>query len=114
MDNNLFQIRVTGILVNCGKVLLVKQNVSSDRVWSLPGGRLEAGESLEQGIVREMAEETGLQTRALRLLYLCDKIDSIPPMLHITFLMERVSGELTLPTNEFDENPIHDVRMIPI
>ena len=114
MNNNLFQIRATGILVEYGKILLVKQNVSSNRAWSLPGGRLEVGESLEQGIVREMAEETGVQTRVVRLLYLCDKPDSVSPILHITFLMERLSGELTLPTNEFDENPIHDVRMVPI
>jgi len=35
-------------------------------------------------------------------------------LLHITFLLERESGQITLPTNEYDENPIHDVRMVSI
>ena len=34
--------------------------------------------------------------------------------MHITFLLSRVSGEVTLPTNEFDENSISDVRFVPV
>lgn len=34
--------------------------------------------------------------------------------MHITFLLERVCGKIILPTNEFDENPIYDVKMIDI
>jgi ADP-ribose pyrophosphatase YjhB (NUDIX family) len=112
--NNLFQVRVVGVLIEQDKILLVNQKVSSDRSWSLPGGRLENGETLEQGVIREVLEETGLSTRVIRLLYVCDKPDSTPPLLHITFLLERESGELALPTNEFDSNPIHDVRMVRI
>lgn len=40
MSNN-FQIRVTGILIHQGKILIVKQKLSDKRLWSLPGGRLE-------------------------------------------------------------------------
>ena len=29
-------------------------------------------------------------------------------------MLERIEGEITLPSNEFDRNPIHDVQMIPI
>ncbi len=50
MNNNLFQIRVTGILVENGKILLVNQRVNENRSWSLPGGRLEHDETLENGI----------------------------------------------------------------
>ena len=41
-----FQIRVTGVLVENGAILLVKQRLSKDRAWSLPGGRLEQGETI--------------------------------------------------------------------
>jgi len=51
-------------------------------------------------------------TRVEKLLYICDKIDCTPPILHITFLLQKVSGEIILPTNEFDENPISDVRYV--
>jgi ADP-ribose pyrophosphatase YjhB (NUDIX family) len=112
--NNCFQIRVTGILIERGKILIVKQRVTPGRAWSLPGGRLENGETLEQGVVREVLEETGLSTNVVKLLYLCDKPDASPPILHITFLLERESGKISLPTNEYDSNPIHDVRMVYI
>ena len=112
MNNILFQIRVTGILIEYGALLLVKQ-YHADRSWSLPGGRAEAGERLEQAITREMAEETGLLVRVDKLLYVCDKPDSSPPLLHVTFELTRIGGELRLPTNEYDANPIGDVRFVP-
>jgi mutator protein MutT len=112
--NNCFQIRVTGILIERGKILIVKQRVTPGRAWSLPGGRLENGETLEQGVVREVLEETGLSANVVKLLYLCDKPDASPPILHITFLLERESGKITLPTNEYDSNPIQDVQMVYI
>lgn len=112
--NNLLQVRVTGILIEDDKILLVNQNVTSDRKWSLPGGRVEQGETLEEAIVREIEEETGLATRVSKLLYLCDKPDASPSLLHITFLLEKIGGQTRLPSNEFDQNPIHDVEMVPI
>ncbi|NOU94269.1 NUDIX domain-containing protein [Paenibacillus sp. LMG 31456] len=111
--NDLLQVRVTGILIENEQILLVKQQVSNSRAWSLPGGRVEQGETLEDSIVRELLEETGLHTRVVRLLYLCDVPQANPSLIHISFLMERMEGELTLPTNEFDKNPITDVRMVP-
>ncbi|WP_050794349.1 NUDIX hydrolase [Paenibacillus curdlanolyticus] len=112
--SNLLQVRVTGILVESGCILLVKQNVTSDRKWSLPGGRVEQGETLEEAIVREIAEETGFITTVSKLLYLCDKPDASPSLLHITFLLQRIGGNLRLPSNEFDHNPISDVAMVPV
>jgi len=110
----LFQVRVTGVLIDGGQILIVKQRLSASRDWSLPNGRLQAGETLEEAVVREVVEETGLVTKVDRLLYVCDKVDAVPPLLHITFRLSRVGGSLRLPTNEYDENPIQDVRMVPI
>ncbi len=111
--NVLFQIRVTGVLIEDRKILLVKQKLSS-RDWSLPGGRLERGELLEEGIIREVYEETGLKTKIIKLLYVCDKPDVDPQLIHITFLLKRIKGEIRLPSNELDDNPIQDVQMVPI
>ena len=110
---NVMQVRVTGILIEGEKLLLVKQKVAN-RNWSLPGGRVENGETLEEAMIREMREETGLEVNIQKLLYVCDKPDTRPSLLHITFLLERIEGEITLPSNEFDHNPIHDVQMVPI
>ena len=47
-----------------GRLLLIQRGHAPHRgSWSLPGGRIEAGESPEQAIVREVREETGLDVR---------------------------------------------------
>ena len=112
MDKYSFQIRVTGILIENNQLLLVKQRVSPGRAWSLPGGRVEAGETLDEAIKREMLEETGLEIKVEKLLYVCDKTDCDPPILHITFLLSKAGGKMLLPTNAFDNNPISDIKFV--
>lgn len=110
----IFNIRITGILIENNEILLVQQKLSDKRNWSLPGGRLERGETISQGLIREMKEETGLDVEIVRMLYLCDVAASSNTILHITFLLRRIGGEIELPSNEFDENPIYDVKFVPI
>jgi 8-oxo-dGTP diphosphatase len=48
-----------------GRLLLIRRGHDPHRgSWSLPGGRVEAGESVEQAVEREVLEETGLVVRA--------------------------------------------------
>ena len=52
-----------------GRLLLVRRgHAPSAGLWSVPGGRVEAGESEVEAVVREMAEETGLRVRPERVL----------------------------------------------
>jgi ADP-ribose pyrophosphatase YjhB (NUDIX family) len=52
-----------------GRLLLIKRGHEPGAgLWSLPGGRIEAGETDAEALVREMLEETGLQVEPGRLL----------------------------------------------
>jgi ADP-ribose pyrophosphatase YjhB (NUDIX family) len=73
--------------------------------WSIPGGALEIGETLREGVARELLEETGIEVRVLDLIEVFDRIypgnGAAPPnpgrpRFHYViadYLCERVSGE---------------------
>lgn len=54
------------LLIEDDKVLLQKR--SDNGLWGLPGGGMDAGESMAECAVREMWEETGIETRVTRLI----------------------------------------------
>lgn len=63
-------IRVAIAVVEKGPLFLIerrKQKIGS-LVWSLPGGRLKAGERSEDAAVREVKEETGVSAQAVSML----------------------------------------------
>ena len=52
-----------------GRLLLIRRgHAPSAGLWSVPGGRMEPGETEAQAVVREVAEETGLRVRADRVV----------------------------------------------
>ena len=58
-----------------GKVLIVKRKYDPlAGQWSLPGGGVELGETLEESIVREMLEETGLDIEVGPVIEVFDRI----------------------------------------
>ena len=113
----LVKVRATAVLIENGNILLVEQKIgaSVQRAWSLPGGAVEPGETLEACLVREMQEETGLHVAIERLLYVCDRIADGRHVVHITFAVKRIGGWLhTGLEPEAGANPIHGVRMVPL
>ncbi len=57
------------------KVLLTKR--SDNGLWCVPGGQMEAGESVEECCIREVFEETGLQVRTIRLIAVYSNRDQL-------------------------------------
>ncbi len=110
-------VRATGILIEDDCILLVEQRVTASlkRVWSLPGGTVESGETLEACLIREMKEETGLDVAVDKLLYVCDRIMDEHHTIHLTFLIKRLGGQLQVGFEpEREANPIKSVRMAPL
>lgn len=108
------KIRITAVVLRNDNILLVEQNVDNARGWSLPGGGLEEGETLEDGIVRELIEETGITVKVKELLYLCDYIRNDRHVVHMTFLAEAPNDEIGETTPGLDENPIKSISYVPI
>jgi ADP-ribose pyrophosphatase YjhB (NUDIX family) len=106
------RVRVTGVVVEDGRILLLNQDTDTGRSWSLPGGKLEAGETLAQALVREMKEETGLDIEPGRLLYVCDHLPA--QVVHMTFEARRTGGTLGDIMAGADTTPIRGVDFVPV
>ena len=64
-----------GVIIADDRVLLARRGSEPMRgEWSIPGGVLEVGESLAEGVARELREETGLAVRVLELIEALDRI----------------------------------------
>ncbi len=68
-------VGVGAVIVDEGRVVLIKRKYEPlAGQWSLPGGTLEIGESLEAGVAREMREETGLEVAVGPVVDVFDRI----------------------------------------
>lgn len=100
-------VGVGGVVIEKGRALLIKRG--SEPLlgqWSIPGGTLELGESLQEGVARELLEETGLEVQVLDMIEVFDRIFTEPgdggegnrrrPKYHyviVDYLCERHGGE---------------------
>ncbi|MBP8823461.1 MAG: NUDIX domain-containing protein [Flavobacteriales bacterium] len=67
-----FNIRVYGLLVHAGRLLVSEEVIGGDRYMKFPGGGLVPGEGTHQGLQREIREELGMEVRDLRHFYTTD------------------------------------------
>ena len=68
-------VGVGAVVIDGTKVLLVRRGQEPLKgEWSLPGGALELGETLQQGVVREVLEETGLIVIPGGIIEILDRI----------------------------------------
>ncbi len=68
-------VGVGGVIVDHGRTVLIRRGTEPLLgQWSIPGGTIELGESIEEAVRRELREETGLEVRVLELIELFDRI----------------------------------------
>ncbi len=70
------ELCVGGIAVLDGRLLLIRRGHGpAAGEWSVPGGRVEAGELLAEAVVREVSEETGLECVCGSLVGWVERVD---------------------------------------
>ena len=70
------RVAVGAVVFKENKVLLVlRGKPPAENQWSIPGGRIELGETLQEAAEREIAEETGMVIRAKNPIYTFDVIE---------------------------------------
>ena len=68
-------VGVGGVVIDNGRALLIRRGgPPMEGEWSIPGGMLELGETLTQGVARELAEETGLEVNVLDIIEVLERI----------------------------------------
>ena len=66
---------VGAVIVHQGKVVLIRRRYEPLKgQWTLPGGAVEIGETLEASVAREMEEETGLRVEVGPVIEVFDRI----------------------------------------
>jgi 8-oxo-dGTP diphosphatase len=68
-------VGVGGVVIRDGQVLLIRRGSEPLKgAWSIPGGTLELGETLAEGVRRELHEETGLEVRVGELIEAFERV----------------------------------------
>ncbi len=104
-------LAVNVAIMDEGKILLTKRE--DFETWILPGGGVEAGESLVQAAIRETKEETGLDVELTRLVGVYSRLSNMSPAHIVLFAARPMGGEIKCQEGEtiavewfaFDEIP---------
>lgn len=90
------RLTVDGVIIDNNKILLIRRkNEPFKGKWSLPGGFVDYGETVENAVIREMMEETNLLVKIKGLVGVYSSPDRDPRghTVTVAFMMSIISGE---------------------
>ncbi len=100
-----------GLVVKGDEILLVRKPEWKPARYGLVAGFVEFGESLEQAMAREIAEETGIQVNNIR--YVGSQCWPFPSQIMNGFVCDYVSGEIKLQEDELAEADWYRLDQLP-
>ena len=122
IDYGRFTLGVGGVVVmgdgDAQQVLLIQRNQEPNRGgWTIPGGFVERDETAEVAVVREVAEETGLECELIGLVGFRNRVDTDSNTAYVMFMLRALGGQLTsAPTEEIADAKFftrHELDTLP-
>lgn len=105
-ESKIMKVIVGGIIEKEGKYLLVQEaKKKCYEKWNFPAGHLDFNESLEQGAIREIKEETGCDVKLDGVCYVANRILEDDLLVMIVFNAKLINENI-----EFDKEEILDVK----
>ena len=105
-ESKIMKVIVGGIIEKEGKYLLVQEaKKKCYEKWNFPAGHLDFNESLEQGAIREIKEETGCDVKLDGVCYVANRILEDDLFVMIVFNAKLINENI-----EFDKEEILDVK----
>ena len=91
-----------------GKVLVLKRAECNDYMpltWDIPGGTVEFGETVEEALVRELKEETGIDITPLQPIYAYTNLSQLPARqtIQLVYLCDYHGGDVHLNPEEHED-----------
>jgi ADP-ribose pyrophosphatase YjhB (NUDIX family) len=112
------QLCVGAVVAVEGRLLLVRRgHAPGAGEWAVPGGRVELGETLAEAVVREVAEETGVEVRCGDLLGWVERVGDGHHFVILDFACEAVAVREPVAGDDADEAawvPLADVPALPL
>ena len=111
------KVRVAAVIIDGTDILLIKHRRRGRAYWTLPGGGLEEGETLQACLQREIKEETGLDVEPRGLLFVADVIpegSSSGHRVNLIFHSNIAGGDLTSGQSGRIDETLDRVEFVPL